>query len=372
MNRRRLTAATVLVALAVCPCLAEARQGAGQTRRLTTLDALRQFPGYFHLQNVLLRGEFAESGTEVTFRAADQEMRVLLGDGVSATTGPVEVRAHLVDVGRLEPTDPRLGKYPGPRDPERWPKPGEELILNVTNVTSAQPATAASVRAIALEPWKFEGQTVTLVGQFRGRNLLGDLPAAPAKSRYDFVLRSADGAVWVTNLRPRGRGFELSVDARVDTGRWVQVTGTVAHQRGFVMIEGTAFAAAEAPATTPTVEEEPAGPPVPMLPLEVVFSSPTPDETEVPATTTVRVQFSRGVDPASIAGQIRVGYVGADAAAPPLAFEQTYDAANRAIQIKFAQPLEGFRTVRVELLEGLKAFDGAPFKPWTLTFSVGG
>ena len=31
-------------------------------RRLTTVDALRQFPGYFHLQNVLVRGEFAETG----------------------------------------------------------------------------------------------------------------------------------------------------------------------------------------------------------------------------------------------------------------------------------------------------------------------
>ena len=32
----------------------------------------------------------------------------------------------------------------------------------------------------------------------------------------------------------------------------------------------------------------------------------------------------------------------------------------RAIELKFAQPLERFRTLRIELLEGLKAFDGAP------------
>ena len=373
MKHLRHLAAALVVLLAVCAAgtSAEARQGAAG-RRLTTLDALRQFPGYFHLQNVLLRGEFAEDGTQVTFRAADQEMRVMLGEGVSTASGPVEVRGHLIDVGRLEPTDPRLGKYPGARDTERWPKPGEELILNVTNVSAAQPATTATVRALALEPWRYEGQTVTLVGQFRGRNLMGDLPAAPAKSRYDFVLRSADGAVWVTNLRPRGRGFELSVDARVDTGRWVQVTGTVARQRGLVTIEGTTFAAAEPPAVTPAAEEEPSSPPVPVLPLEVVFSSPTADETEVPATTVIRIQFSRGVDPASIAGQIRLSYLGADPMAMPIEFAHTYDAANRAIQIRLAQPLERFRTVRVELLEGLKAFDGAPFKPWTLTFSVGG
>ena len=42
-------------------------------------------------------------------------------------------------------------------------------------------------------------------------------------------------------------------------------------------------------------------------------------------------------------------------------FTPTYDAANRAVEIEFAQPLERFRTVRVEFLEGLKGFDGAPF-----------
>ena len=36
------------------------------------------------------------------------------------------------------------------------------------------------------------------------------------------------------------------------------------------------------------------------------------------------------------------------------------------------KPLEAFRTVKVEVLDGLKGFDGAPFKPWTVTFSIGG
>jgi hypothetical protein len=59
------------------------------------------------------------------------------------------------------------------------------------------------------------------------------------------------------------------------------------------------------------------------------------------------------------------------AGAPP-AFETTYDAANRAITLRFKEPLQRFRTVRVEVLDALRAFDGAPAKPWTLTFSVGG
>ena len=85
----------------------------------------------------------------------------------------------------------------------------------------------------------------------------------------------------------------------------------------------------------------------------------------------VRVQFSRGLDPKSVAGSIRISYPGAgpDVAPPP--FQTTYDAASRALTIRFAQPLERFRTVRVEILDTLKAFDGGAAKPWSLTFTVG-
>ena len=53
-------------------------------------------------------------------------------------------------------------------------------------------------------------------------------------------------------------------------------------------------------------------------------------------------------------------------------FKTTYDGANRAIEIKFDRPLEPLRTVKVEIVEGITAFDSAPVTPWTLTFTVGG
>lgn len=355
------------VAFLLCGDLAEARQ-AGTARRLTTIDALRQFPGYYHLQNVLLHGEFVENGARISLRADEREMNVLLKD-VKTTSGLVEVRAQLLDVGRLEPGDPRLAGYEGARDPDRWPRPGEDLVLAVTGVTEAQLATTATVRALALQPWRFDGQKVTVVGQFRGRNLFGDLASAPGKSPYDFVLRSVDSAVWVSGLRPRGRGFDLSVDARVDTGRWLQVSGTVSRDRGLVIIDATAITATAAP-DVPAPVEETVAPPPPPAPGEVVFNSPTENEIDVRAASPVRVQFSRGIDPATIPDRIRVSYVGGDPVT--LEFTHSYDAGTRAIEIRFARPLEPFRTVRVELLEGIKTFDGAPVTPWTLTFSVGG
>jgi hypothetical protein len=344
-------------------------------RRLTTIDALRRFPGYYHLQNVLLRGEFAEQEGRVMLRSDDDEIRVLLND-THTPDGPAEVRGQLIDVGRLEPGDPRVAKL-ARRDEDRWPKPGEELILNVSGAAPAQAASTPSIRALALEPWKFEGQKVTVVGQFRGRNLFGDLPGSPAKSKYDFVLRAADASLWVSGLRPRGKGFELNVDARVDTGRWVEVTGVVSRNRGLVTLDATAIATATEP-TLATEPEEPAAPVLPPDPVEVVFSSPSEGETDVAIASPVRIQFSRSIDPATLKDHLRVSYLGAESfergeAQPPgVEVVPSYDPGMRALELKFPKPLERFRTVKVELLEGIKAFDGGPVMPWTLTFSVGG
>jgi hypothetical protein len=368
----RFARAVVIVAVLLAASAVLAQPA---TRRLTTIDALRQFPGYFHLQPVVVRGEFSGEGTRVLVRADEHEIRVLMNDA-RPITGPAEVRGQMIDVGRLEPGDPRLSGYAGTRDEERWPRPGEELILNVTGVAAAQPASSPSVRALALEPWRFVDQKVTLVGQFRGRNLFGDLPAAPSKTRYDFVLRAADAAVWVTGLRPRGKGFDLNVDARVDTGRWLEVAGTVKHDNGLVSVEAASIVAAVEPKLT--TEPEVAVPLLPLPPVEVVFSSPTEGETDVSANSSVRIQFSRSIDPKTLKGLIRIAYLGAESVErgepqpPSIEVQTAYDPASRALELKFAKPLERFRTVKVQLLEGIKAFDGAPVTPWSLTFSVGG
>ena len=363
MGRRHAALASFLLVLATSTVAQVA------SRRVTTIDALRQFPGFYHLQNVLLRGEFAEDGNTILLRSGDREVRAILADGVRTTTGPVELRGQLIDVGRLEPGDPRVTPFEG-RERDRWPKPGEELFIRVTDVTSASPVLSVNVRALALEPWRYDGQKVTITGNFRGRNLFGDLPGAPGTSRYDFVVRAAEGAIWVTGLRPRGRGFDFDVDRRIDTNQWLEVTGTVVHDRGLVRIDATSLATAKAPQVI-DVAEEVTIPTPPPPPLDVVFAAPGDGETDVAAAAPVRVQFSRGLDPKSVTGSIRVSYPGAGPDVTPPAFQTTYDAANRAITIRFAQPLERFRTVRVEILETLKAFDGGAARPWTLTFTVG-
>jgi hypothetical protein len=377
--------------LALCIACVSVQSAYAQTsnRHLTTIDALRRFSGYFHLQNVVLRGEFVEvaaprsangstrpggatadvsvTGKRLALHSGDSEMQVILND-VNPMDGPVEVRGQLIDVGRLTAADPRLGRYENKPDPEHWPMPGEELVLSVTTVAKATSDSAATIRSIALEPWKYEGQTVTVTGQFGGRNLFGDVPAAPAKDKYDFVLRNPEGAVWVTGLRPKGKGFDLNVDARVDTSHWLQVSGVIKRDRALVVLEAKTISAAQPPAARVVAEEEP--PPV-KEPGEVVFSSPTDGETNVSASAPIRVQFSRGVDPPTLNGRFRFSYVGGEAPSGTVGVEAAYDVGTHAVVLKLSKPLEPFRTVKIELMDGVKTFDGAPMKPWSVTFSVG-
>jgi hypothetical protein len=349
----------VALVLVFVPGLISAQSGA---RRFTTIDAIRQFPGYYHLQSVTLRGELTDDPKQPMLRSDDMEMKVVF-DGASAKSGPVEVRATAIDVGRLEPNDPRLTGYADRT--ENWPKPGEVVLLKVTAVTDAAPATTPSIRALALEPWKFDGQTVTITGNFRGRNLFGDEPAAPTGS-YDFVVRGAEGAIWITGIRPRGKNFDLDLDRRVDTDKWVEVTGVVSRKRGLVAVAATKIAITERPAAR--IVEEPTPPPPPQ-PLQVVFNSPTDGEVDVSPAAPIRIQFSRGLRDSTIAGRIRVTYAGD--AATTLEPKFTYDAATRSLQIRFATPLDPLKTVKVELLDGLLAFDGGALVPWSVSFSLG-
>ncbi len=93
---------------------------------------------------------------------------------------------------------------------------------------------------------------VTILGQFRGRNLFGDLPEAPLSNKWQFVLRSADAAVWVMGLQPKGKTFNFDPNKRIDSGRWVKVAGTVRTAKGLTWLEGTSIELAQAPAETAT------------------------------------------------------------------------------------------------------------------------
>ena len=361
------------------------------TRRAANLAALLAYPGYYHGRPVVVVGKVAleQDGIKVS----DDTASIRLVFKGNAPDGIDEIRGEFWDIGRMKPDEPKLSGYDlratfhfDPDGP--WPRPGEVLAIVATAVTpAAPPAPAATppIRAVVLNPARYLEQKVTITGQYSGRNLLGDLPDAPNKSRYDFVLRSADAAIWVSNMRPKirdtnGKEFELALDSRIDSSRWLQVKGTIRQARGLLWLDAEAgsLTLAKPPAADPVATEDetvrvPAAPPP-----AVVFSAPTEDETDVSLTTSVRIQFTRDLDRTTLRGHIRARYLESQSTergeptTPPAEFTFQYNGANRVLELKFTKPLERFRTLKVELLEGILGTDGQPLKPWTLSFTLGG
>jgi hypothetical protein len=252
----------------------------------------------------------------------------------------------------------------------RWPG-REELyvIVGAVIVESPLPPTP-TLRSLVLAPERYDNREVSVVGRFRGRNLYGDLPGPLNKSKWDFVLQSADAAIWTSGLRPRGKNFDLDPSARVDTGRWLQVTGVVHAQGGGAWIEAKSIEISAPPNETPVDVDVPTTPKAP--PPTVVFSAPVPDEADVERSVVVRIQFSWDMDAKTFRDRVRVTYAPTQGEAPaPPAFATSYNEGSRALQVKFTERLERFQTVKVELLDGIAAVDGQALKPWTLVFTTG-
>jgi hypothetical protein len=378
--RNTLARAILVTCLGVTSALAQTA-----SRVATTADLLLAYPVFFHGKQIVIRSAVESVGSLTrltTAQAVDTagkkpaSIYVLWKERPSRADG--EIRGEFWDLGRLREDDGRFTSYDFKPLLEtttggRWPGRDEVyVVLGATMIDSPLPMSA-SLRAIALAPERYVDRGVTVVGRFRGRNLYGDLPTPLNRSRWDFVIQSADGAVWVSNLRPKGKNFELDAGARVDTGKWLEVTGVVKKEGHNVWIEGESLQLATAPSDTPV--DIVVTPVVKEAPPQVIFSAPVADESDVAPTVTVRVQFSRDMDPRSFRDRVRISYPsppqGAPARAAPIA-NVTYREGNRALEIKFAKPLERFMPVKVELIEGVAAVDGQPLPPWTLTFTTGG
>jgi hypothetical protein len=349
------------------------------TRHATTPEALVTSAVFFHGKQVAVRRDVEPAGQLMKLAGTSKPVFVFWRDSFSAPRNS-EVRGEFWDLGRLERTDSRFTSINFQPILEaatsgRWPGRDEVfLILGATTVESPLPAEP-TIRALALAPDHYIGKGVTVTGRFRGANLLADLPqGAGTKGRWDFVVQSADSAIWVTGVRPRGRNFDLDVTARADTGRWIQVAGTVRRTGPLAYIEATSITEATAPANT-TIEV--AIPPPPPAPAPaIVFSAPSDGETDVDRGAAIRIQFSRDMDGRTFRDRVRLTYVGpAPAGSPPAPppFSARYVEGNRALEIRPSAPLDRFRTVKVDLLEGiLSNVDNQPLKPASVTFTTGG
>ena len=375
----------ILTAIILCGG-AGARPSAQPTRHIpTTLAALDAYTTFFHRQPVVVRATPEGDLQDVFVTDGEHRIRALnVAPPLAGERELLEIDGTFWDVGRLQPGDPRLADQGIERLSQRlfnkpWPTSGELRVLIADETRRADAGNDATIRAITIEPTRYRDQAVTVTGRFRGRNLYGDMPEAPGTSPTDFVLRSADAAVWIVGKEPRGDGFDLDVRARVDTGRWLQVTGVVRGSDWLVEIEAEEIEQVERPAqATPaaTAADVTQAGPSP----EVIFSAPTQDDTDVATDALVRFQFSRDMDADSFDGSVSAAYFGAaptaagraNGADAGLELEVEYRPRNRVINVRFAEPLLPYRTLEVTLGDGILATDGATLVSYTLRFSTGG
>jgi hypothetical protein len=99
----------------------------------------------------------------------------------------------------------------------------------------ATPSGLLAIEDLVGRPARLAKETVRVRGQFRGKNLFGDLAAAGAPVD-GWVIKDGDSAVWVSGKRPKGNGWSLDPDSRSDTNRWVEVTGKIETRDGVTLL----------------------------------------------------------------------------------------------------------------------------------------
>ena len=365
--------------LIICPS-STSIIGQSLGRRVTTLQALATYPLFFHSEEVVIHGTLDNHGN-LAYLAEDETKLLVLGipPESKGATELLEVTGTYYDIGRLEPNNPRVNNQLIKRLSETllnkpWPGTGELPLLIASSIRPAPIPTDISLRTIALDPKEFLDQDVTVIGRFRGRNLYGDLPESPGESPWDFVLVSVDAAVWIVGKEPKGDDFTLDIQSRIDTGRWLQVTGELQLNDGMVVLAAKAIALADPIEDTQDrpIEIQANQKLIP----EVIFSAPLPNDSNVPQDTKVRIQFSKDMDPSTFVGQIRITLPEIESSNPkPLLksdYKFKYLNRNRVLEIEFIQTLKQLQTVNVELLNEIASIDGMALKPWSLSFLIGG
>ncbi len=220
-------------------------------------------------------------------------------------------------------------------------------------------ATTVSLDELLFDPDPFMGRRIEVVGKFRGNNLFGDLSIRDKRTPRDFVIKTADDAIWVTGMRPAGKGFRLDPKRRRDTGEWIRVFGRPWTVDGMVYLRAERLELAEEP-EDPDLEpedlrvaedearEEEFGP------LRVVFSLPLDGERAIPLDSQFRVQFSNRMDPASFNASVDLLYENDWDANPFPDLEVTYDPANRTILIAPNAPLDPDRDIHLLLYKEIR------------------
>jgi hypothetical protein len=203
------------------------------------------------------------------------------------------------------------------------------------------------------------------VGKFLGRNLYGDLPSRSQRAGGDWVIKDDAFAVWVTNKKPKGKGFDLDASLKRDTGKWIEVIGRPSTRGGVTYIQAIQVALTGPPTPTAAVLPPPPPPERPKVTPVIVFAIPLDGEGEVPVDTRFVVQFNKDMDESTFAGRVLLRYAGPvlPGDQPLNATKVTYDKGRRALTVDPGMMLAPGRQLELILLPGIIDLEGLSLAP---------
>lgn len=252
---------------------------------------------------------------------------------------------------------------------EREREAAAEMAAGDAIKIEAGSAAALTLDQLIADPEPWLSQRVEVIGKFRGNNLFGDLSIKDKKTPRDFVIKTADDAIWVTGMRPAGSGFRFDPTRRRDTGKWLRVYGRPWTSDGMVYLRAERLELADRPdddSLEPVdirVAEKEARE-ADVSPLRVVFSLPLDGEREIPLDSEFRVQFSNRMAAESFHAAVDLLYGDEPYVDNPFPdLEVTYDDGSRSLLVIPNGFLEPEREVHLILYQEIEDEHGQHLEP---------
>jgi hypothetical protein len=240
--------------------------------RVVDIETINFAIDSYQRTQVLVEGEIEvlAQGQYWTIRQGSASLLVLAGHNLNRDTleknvgtgARMEIRGVVrrlrakeyvmgVDLDLIE--DPTLPVLPAPAFDQGWPRNSITALAvreRAGSQSGSREITTGGLAAQILdEPSAYSGKTTKILGQFRGRNLFGDLPANSARGKDDWVLKDGDTAVWVMGKAPKGDGWKLDLDYQGDSKSWLEVEGKPEVVNGVVYLKASRVLIAKAPGT---------------------------------------------------------------------------------------------------------------------------
>jgi len=111
-----------------------------------------------------------------------------------------------------------------------YPESGKQIAREAYRlhlIISKLPELTGIVNSIIAQPFAFEGEDVTIVGYYRGWDLLHEANIPPPVTRSDWVVKDSTGAIYVSTHSEAGGPEGLNPDSFQDTGIVATVNGIV-------------------------------------------------------------------------------------------------------------------------------------------------